>query len=179
MVAHLDGVRGTRAANDNASGVAVLGEVARALREEEGVLVAAVGAEEREETGSNLHLGSARLVRSLSREARRRIRLALSLDMVGVGTRLNVRGLELRPNRSARLVLSRARAAEVRARYLRDSGLSDHAELTRAGFPAALVTWRWDGCWHLSCDRAWRLKPRKLGVVGRLATRAARAVLDG
>jgi aminopeptidase YwaD len=178
VVAHLDGVSGTVAANDNASGVAVMLEVARALAGTEGLLVAAVGAEEREETGSRLHLGSARLVRGLSRATRRSVRLALSLDMVGVGTTLNVRGLERRPNRSARLTLGRARALGLRASYLRDEGVSDHAELTRAGIPAALFTWRWDTCWHTACDRPRRVRARKLGRVGRTTVAAARAVLS-
>ncbi|MGI9657333.1 MAG: M28 family peptidase, partial [Gaiellaceae bacterium] len=38
VVAHLDGVSGTDAANDNASGVAVMVELARALRGERGLL---------------------------------------------------------------------------------------------------------------------------------------------
>ena len=178
IVAHLDGVRGTVAANDNASGVAVMLEVARALEGTEGVLVAAVGAEERHETGSRLHLGSARLVRGLSRATRRSIRLALSLDMVGVGSTLNVRGLERRPNRSARLTLARARALGIRASYLRDEGVSDHAEFTRSGIPAALFTWRWDTCWHAPCDRPKRVSARKLRKVGRITVAAARAVFS-
>jgi hypothetical protein len=177
VVAHLDGVSGTVAANDNASGVAVMLEVARALRGTDGLLLAAVGAEERHETGSPIHLGSARLVRGLTRADRRTIRLALSLDMVGVGTTLNLRGLERRPNRSARLTLERARALGFRASYLRDAGVSDHAEFTRAGIPAALFTWRWDRCWHEPCDRPRRVKPWKLQPVGRTVVAAVRAVL--
>jgi aminopeptidase YwaD len=178
VVAHVDGVSGTVAANDNASGVAVLLEVARALKGADGVLVAALGAEERHETGSPLHLGSARLVRGLTRAERRSIRLALSVDMVGVGTTLNIRGLEARPNRSARLTLARARALGFRASYLRDAGVSDHAELTRAGIPAALLTWRWDRCWHAPCDRPRRVKPWKLQPAGRTVVAAVRAVLS-
>ena len=178
VVAHLDGVRRTRAANDNASGVAVILEVARALRAEPGLLVAAVGAEERQETGSRLHLGSARLVRSLSRAERRAIRVAISLDMVGVGTRLYVGGVEVRPNRSARLALAHARRLGLRARYLGDSAISDHAELTRGGVPAAWVTWRWDECWHRPCDRPRRIRARKLERVGRVTVAAVRAALS-
>ena len=179
IVAHLDGVSGTVAANDNASGVAVMLEVARVLKGSQGVLVAALGAEERHETGSRLHLGSARLVRGLSRSERRSVRLALSLDMVGVGSTLNLRGLERRPNRSARLTLERARALGFRASYLRDAGVSDHAELTRAGVPAALFTWRWDRCWHEPCDRPRRVKAWKLQPVGRTVVAAVRAALSG
>ncbi|MFQ5425601.1 MAG: M28 family metallopeptidase, partial [Gaiellales bacterium] len=155
VVAHLDGVSGTVAANDNGSGVAVMLEVARALAGTPGVLFAAVGAEERVESGSPTHLGSAKLSRVLPERVRDGIRLALSLDMVGVGARLEVRGIEPRPNRSARLVLEVAASRGVRTRYAPDTGVSDHAELTRAGVPAAWIQYRFDAaCWHRPCDTA-------------------------
>lgn len=163
VVAHLDGVSEGPAANDNASGVAVMLELARVLRERDGILFAALGAEERVETGSRIHLGSARLARGFSAAGKRRIRLAVSLDMVGVGARLYVRGIEPRPNRSARL---------FRLPYLRDSGHSDHVELSRAGLPAAWLQWRDDACWHRACDRAERVDPAKLERVARLVLRA-------
>ena len=87
VLAHADGVRGTRAANDNASGVAVMLEVAAALQGRDGVVVAALGAEERIETRSRYHLGSAAFLRAQSPPERASIRFAVSLDMVGVGTR--------------------------------------------------------------------------------------------
>lgn len=177
VVAHMDGVAAGPAANDNGSGVAAMLEVAAALRGRDGVLLAALGAEERHQTGSHLHLGSARLVRSLARPSRRAIRLALSLDMVGVGSTLNVRGLERSPNRSSRLAIANGRAIGLAPRYLPDSGVSDHAELTRAGVPAALVTWRWDACWHERCDRAARVRVKKLMAAARLTVVAARRVL--
>lgn len=177
VVAHLDGVSAGPAANDNASGVAVLVELARALRDTPGVRLAALGAEERVETGSSLHLGSARLLASLSRAERRSIRLALSLDMVGYGPTLNVRGLEPRPNAAARLALARSRALRLGATYRQDSGQSDHAELSRAGIPAAWIQWRWDPCWHEACDTAARVKAWKLGAAARLALATVRAAL--
>jgi hypothetical protein len=171
VVAHLDGVGAGPAANDNASGVAVLLELARALQNEPGVVFAALGAEERVETGSDLHLGSHHLLRELTRSERKGIRLALSLDMVGFGPTLNVRGLEPAPNGSARLVLRHG------GRYRQDTGQSDHAELTRAGVPAAWIQWRWDPCWHEACDTADRVKPWKLGAAYRLALAAIRDAL--
>ena len=179
VVAHLDGVSEGPGANDNASGVAVLLEVARALRAERGLLLAALGAEERVETGSRIHLGSARLLRGLSAEGRRRIRLAVSLDMVGVGSRLQVRGLESAPNRSSRLVLGRARALGLAAAYLPDPGWSDHAELTRGGLPATWIQWREDRCWHSPCDRADRVDPARLAATAELTLAAVRAALGG
>ena len=160
LVAHIDSVRSGVGANDNASGVSVMLELARELRREQGVVVAGVGAEERAETGSRIHLGSERLARSFSPRAKRGIRLALVLDMVGVGRRLHVRGIEPRPNASARAVLARSR----RVTYLRDAGLSDHAELTRAGIPAAWIQWRDDGCWHAACDRPARVRRDRLAA---------------
>jgi Peptidase family M28 len=179
VVAHLDGVRAGPAANDNASGVAAMLEVARALRGRSGVLVAALGAEERVETGSSLHLGSVRLLRGISRAGRRRIRAALSLDMVGVGRTLTVRGLESLPNRSARLALARSRALGLGATYRQDTGQSDHAELTRGGLPAAWIQWRWDPCWHSPCDVAERVERRRLAAAIRLASATAEAALAG
>ncbi len=163
VTAHLDGVSEGPAANDNASGVAVMLELARALRGTDGVLFAALGAEERVETGSSLHLGAKRLARGFSKAGKQRIRLAVNLDMVGVGTRLVVRGIEPSPNRSAR---------RFRLTYLRDPGHSDHAELTRAGLPAAWLQWREDACWHSACDRPERVDPRKLEATARHVLRA-------
>jgi hypothetical protein len=80
VVAHLDGVSAGPAANDNGSGIGALLEVARLLGDRPGVLYAALGAEERVMTGSKLHLGSARLLRSLGPADRRSVRLVLSLD---------------------------------------------------------------------------------------------------
>jgi Peptidase family M28 len=173
VVAHLDGVPEGPAANDNGSGVAAMLEVARGLRGRP-VLVAALGAEERAWTASKVHLGSARLMRGISTAGRRRIRVALSLDMVGVGWSFEVRGLEPAPNRSARLALATGRSLGQPVVYHRDNGLSDHAEMTRGGLPAAWIQWRWDPCWHTPCDRADRLVPAKLATASRLALAAVR-----
>ncbi|HXV34426.1 MAG TPA: M28 family peptidase [Gaiellaceae bacterium] len=173
IVAHMDGMPGTRAANDNASGVGVTLMLARYLADESGVLVAALGAEERRHTGAGWHLGSRKLTASLTPAQKRGVRLALSIDMVGVGSTLNIRGLESSPNRSARLLLAAARRLGIRATYLQDTGQSDHDDLTRGGVPAAWIEWRWDPCWHQPCDRLHRLQPLKLRAAGRVVRNAA------
>ena len=178
IVGHMDGVHNTEAANDNASGVAGVVEIARVLKDMPGLLVAAVGSEERVVTGSPYHLGSRKLIRSMTAAELDGIRLVVSLDMIAVGTVLNVRGLEANPNRSARKLIAAAEQLGYRVRYLRDTGVSDHAEFTRAGVPATLLTWRWDSCWHQPCDRLYRLEPKKLKKAARLTMVAARAVLD-
>jgi hypothetical protein len=177
IVAHMDSVLGTSAANDNASGVGVLLTAARHLAGRGGVLVAALGAEERMYTGSSWHLGSRRLTKWFTPAQKAAVRLALSVDMVGVGPTLNIRGLEPSPNRSARRLLNAARARGYTASYLRDTGQSDHDDLTRTGVPAAWIEWRWDPCWHQPCDRISRLNPRKLGTAARVVLGAARSVV--
>jgi hypothetical protein len=177
IVAHIDGVWGTDAANDNGSGVGLMLELARQMSGRDGLLVAGLAAEERMVTGSSWHLGSRRLTRSLSSAQKERVRLALSIDMVGVGSTLHVRGLEASPNRSARILLAAARRRGIRATYLRDTGQSDHDDLTRGGVPAAWVEWRWDPCWHQPCDQIERVRPWKLRRAGRMVASAARSVL--
>jgi Peptidase family M28 len=137
-----------------------------------------MGAEERMVTGSSWHLGSRRLTSSFTPAQKAGVRLALSIDMVGVGPTLNVRGLEGSPNRSARRLLNAARARSIRASYLRDTGQSDHDDLTRGGIPAAWIEWRWDTCWHRPCDRISRLQPVKLGAAVRVVNVAAHAVVQ-
>ena len=114
IVAHMDGMPGTRAANDNGSGVGVMLMLAQYLADEPGMLVAALGAEERRHTGAGWHLGSRRLTASLTPAQKQGVRLALSIDMVGFGSTLNIRGLERSPNRSARLLLAAARRLGIR-----------------------------------------------------------------
>lgn len=179
IVAHMDGMPGTTAANDNGSGVGVVLMLAQYLKDKRGVLVAALGAEERRHTGAGWHLGSRALTASLSEAQKEGVRLALSVDMVGVGWTLNVRGLEASPNRSARKLLRAAdRLDKVSASYLRDTGQSDHDDLTRGGVPAAWIEWRWDECWHQPCDRISRVRPWKLRQAGRVIREAALRVLD-
>ena len=178
IVAHMDGMPWTRAANDNASGVGVTVMLAQYLADEPGVLVAALGAEERRHTGAGWHLGSRRLTRSLTYAQKQGVRLALSIDMVGVGSTLNIRGLESSPNRSARLLLAAARRLGIPASYLQDTGQSDHDDLTRGGVPAAWIEWRWDPCWHMACDRLHRLKSYRLRAAGRVVRNAAFNVVN-
>jgi Peptidase family M28 len=177
IVAHMDGVPGTNAANDNGSGVGLMLMLAQYLADKNGVLVAAVGAEERRYTGAGFHLGSRRLARSLSPAQRQGVRLAVSVDMVAVGDTLNVRGLESSPNRSARLLLAAARRLGITASYRQDTGQSDHDEFVKVGVPAAWVEWRWDQCWHSPCDQIHRLKPYRLRAAGRVVRNAANHVV--
>jgi hypothetical protein len=174
VVAHTDSVPDGPGANDNASGVGILVALAgrlEALEPRCDVWLVATGAEERPYTGQPDHLGASTLVRVVPR---RRLRYALSLDMVGRGTRFQLRSPRARPRRGVeREVLRAARRRGTRVRWLRDSGQgnSDHRELELAGLPGmAMQVWNAeDACYHRACDGHRRLERRAFARVQAIA----------
>jgi hypothetical protein len=171
VMAHTDSVPGAPGAIDNASGVGVIVALAgrlRAIRPYCDVWLVATGAEERPYTGQADHLGARRLVKHLRSERRaRRLRYALSLDMVGLGGRFQLRSPRGAPRRSVeRQVLAAGRRRSVRLRWLPDSGTgnSDHREFEMDGLPG-LAMQVWGGtepCYHSACDGWRRLERRSL-----------------
>jgi hypothetical protein len=174
VMAHTDSVPDGPGANDNASGVGIL--VALAARLDElappcDVWLVATGAEERPYTDTPDHLGASALVRVVPR---RRLRYALSLDMVGRGTRFQLRSPRSRPRRGIeREVLRSARRRGIRVRWLRDSGQgnSDHREFELADLPGmAMQVWdAADACYHRACDTHRRLRRGALARVQGIA----------
>lgn len=179
VMAHTDSTPNAPGANDNASGVGVLAELAprlRRLKPSCDVWLVATGAEERVYTRSPDHLGAL----ALARRARgRRLRWALSLDEVGRGPDFWLRSPAPRVRRRVEgEMLTAARRARARVRWVRDegSGNSDHREFQIAGLPAAKlgVGARGEPCRHSPCDRAGRLQPRTLRRVRMVVERALR-----
>jgi aminopeptidase YwaD len=174
VMAHIDSVPDGPGANDNASGVGILVALAARLDALEppcDVWLVATGAEERPYTGAADHLGARALVRVVPR---RRLRYALSLDMVGRGRRFQLRSPRARPRRGVeREVLRAARRRGVTVRWLRDSGTgnSDHREFELAGLPGvAMQVWRAeDACYHRACDGHRRLQRGALARVQGIA----------
>jgi hypothetical protein len=183
VMAHTDSVAAGPGANDNASGVGVL--VAMAPRLETirpfcDVWLVATGAEERPYTGQADHLGARRLVKHVRRErSARRLRYALSLDMVGRGGRFQVSSPNSGPRRRVEgQVLAAGRRKDVTLRWDPDSGTgnSDHREFELAGLPG-LVIHHWYGlepCWHSACDTWRRLQRRSLRRVQRITEEVLR-----
>ncbi|GAB3760277.1 hypothetical protein GCM10028864_48490 [Microlunatus parietis] len=139
--AHLDTVARAPGAEDNASGIAVLLELARLAGLEPPdvpVRFVAFGAEEPRGDGDALHhFGSQQLVADLSAAERRAIRGMVSLDRVGVPAervpvcRAGDRGADLQDQ-----LLAAARSAKIRTRACEDRA-SDHWSYQKAGIPAA------------------------------------------
>jgi Zn-dependent M28 family amino/carboxypeptidase len=174
-MAHTDSVPPAPGADDNASGVGALVALARALTSEPepacDVWLVATGAEERPYTGTRDHLGASALVRRLRRTGRLDdVRLALSLDEVGRGSRFALHSTASAPREDVEQRLLDAGGGSVR--WVRDpagEGNSDHRELARAGAPAAKLGVVDEPCRHTACDTPDRLQrgtfTRVLGIV--------------
>jgi aminopeptidase YwaD len=143
-MAHADTVPPAPGADDNASGVGTIVALAPALAAGPApkcdTWLVATGSEERPYTKQPDHLGAAALVRRLRRTHRLAdVRLALSLDEVGRGTRFELRSPVATPRANVEnRILRAAQRAHVNVTWLRDSatGNSDHREFALAGAPA-------------------------------------------
>lgn len=163
-MAHADSVPPAPGADDNASGVGTLVALATATKSEPApacdLWLVATGAEERPYTGTPDHLGASALVRRLQRTDRlEEVRLALSIDEVGRGSRFALHSTATKPRKAVeQRILD---AGEDRVRWVRDprgEGNSDHRELARAGAPAAKLGVVDEPCRHTACDTADRLQ---------------------
>lgn len=167
--AHMDTVRGSPGANDNASGVAVLLEAARALAgtEEAGLLrFVAFGSEEYASSGVH-HVGSTVFVRRLGSEGRRRLAGMVSVDMVADGRPLIAGTAGIGPPLLARILVRTIRRAGIRVDYRVTCDCSDNGPFERAGIPASFVWSGPDRQYHSSADTVANLRPRDLVRSGR------------
>jgi Zn-dependent M28 family amino/carboxypeptidase len=163
-MAHADSVPPSPGAHDNASGVGTLVALARSLATEPtpacDVWLVATGAEERPYTRTPDHLGASALVKRLQRTNRLKdVRLALSLDEVGRGSRFDLHSTAPSPREDVEQRI--IDAGNGRVKYVRDpagEGNSDHRELARAGAPAAKLGVPSEPCRHTACDTPDRLQ---------------------
>ncbi|CAA9490318.1 MAG: hypothetical protein AVDCRST_MAG30-1327 [uncultured Solirubrobacteraceae bacterium] len=181
LMAHADTMPRTPGAQDNASGLGVLVALAPRLARIEprcDVWLVATGAEERNYTGRPDHLGATALVRRVAALGRRGdLRLALSLDEVGRGSRMRLRSPVPRQRRSVeREVIGAARGTGLAVRWQRDAGEgnSDHREFELAGLPAAKLGVPDNPCRHEPCDTAGKLTASTFPKVRRLLERLLR-----
>jgi Zn-dependent M28 family amino/carboxypeptidase len=163
--AHLDTVPQSPGAEDNASGVAVLVEVARLAREGGTrlpvVFVAFAAEEPRGPTDDEHHFGSQEYVRrSAGAEADAR-RGMVSLDRVGAPGRVPVCTGGLSPRRVQRELLAAAARVDVPAR-LCENRTSDHWPFEKAGGTVARIGGNPSPGYHSVRDRPPLVSRRQL-----------------
>jgi hypothetical protein len=170
--AHLDTVAVAPGAEDNASGVAVLLEVARLAAAPAAtrlpVVLVAFGAEEPRGPGDGLHhFGSRHHVAALSRARRAALTAMVSLDRVGVGTVVPVCTGPLSPPRVQRSLLRTAARIDVPAQAC-DNTASDHWSFEKAGVAVARLGSTSYAAYHSPDDVPSVVDRRQLGRTGRL-----------
>ena len=169
---HFDSVANGPGANDNASGTAVVIEIARALAadgEFGDVCFVLFGAEE---IGL---LGSAHYVDSLTDLERLTMRAMLNFDMLGVGNELPIGGsgsvVEVVEEEAQALGLS------VSISSLPAELGSDHASFIAADIPAVIINCFCDANYHTSQDLPIFVEPRRLADAGELGIATIESLL--
>jgi aminopeptidase YwaD len=164
---HLDSVPGSPGANDNASGSAVVLELARTLAQRDPsqrpqtLRFVLFGAEELGLFGSRYY------VDSLPEVDRRAIVAMINLDMVGVGDAWRFGGSDDLVQRA----LGATTDLGERALPLRGplSSASDHASFIDRGVPALFIHRVDDPNYHTGGDRPGLIDPKALGSAGTIA----------
>lgn len=166
---HMDTVAGSPGANDNASGVAVVLEIARlvaATPKADLVRFVAFGSEEYGADGRH-HVGSQVFVNRLRAEGRRRLAGMISVDMVADGQPLIVATAGIGPPKIADSFAAIARARDIGVDRQTTCDCSDNGPFERAGITAALL---WSGSepnYHDDSDKVKNMKPSDLVRTGR------------
>ena len=173
--AHMDSKKPSPGANDNASGCAALLEIARNVAGRDhyvSVEFVFFGAEEAvDKNPDHHHYGSRRYVKSMSAAQRKAVSGMISLDMIGVGSKLVTRTMGIGPKSLSNLLAARAKSSGFTLSYLRDPskiGYSDHEPFERIGIPVSWLEWRNDPNYHTTRDTANRVSAAKVARAGQL-----------
>lgn len=171
--AHMDTVAGAPGANDNASGVAILIDIARALagrRHVRNVRLVAFGSEEYGSNGVH-HVGSDVFVKRLGEKGRRRLAGMVSVDMVADGQPLIIGTADIGHPAVARTLYRRLKRAGFNVVYRTTCDCSDNGPFEIAGIPGAFM---WSGTepnYHDPSDTVANMSRRDLRRSGRAVRR--------
>ena len=168
--AHLDTVPQSPGAEDNASGITTMIELARMARQQPAALpvrFVAFGAEEaRGGSGTRYAFGSRHFVASLSAAERRAVRGMVALDRVGVrSTTVPVCSGGRGTARLATAIRAASRAAGVATNGCTNRA-SDHVSFEAAGIPAVRMGSVPYAAYHSARDVPSVVDPRQLERVG-------------
>jgi hypothetical protein len=164
---------GSPGANDNASGVGVVLELARVFHERDNLptlVFAAFGSEEESEEydKDDLEYGSAYMAGHLEALDGEVIGM-INLDMVGVGTNAFIYSTLEDPEGLSDLFLDFAEDLGARVGYLHDPGdWSDNESFEEAGVSSFTLEWQLDACYHTPRDAFDRIEKTLIGESGEL-----------
>jgi Zn-dependent M28 family amino/carboxypeptidase len=165
---------GSPGANDNASGAAVVLELARCFAEHppgDGLTIRFVffGGEERLVENSDLHhFGSRYYVNTLPQYEKDRMTGAIIVDMVGVGSQLYARTMGVGPMDLCNRMMAYAQGAGTSLPYLVSGSYSDHEPFENAGLPAVWLEYKDDPWYHTPGDSYDKINPAYIENTGRL-----------
>lgn len=171
--AHLDSKRPSPGANDNASGVAAVLEIARVLATagvtpEHTLLFVGFGAEEMiDRNRDHHHFGSRYMARTRPRPA-----AMISLDMVGAGTQLHIDSYGKAPTRLRDAIAKEARTEGITPAVGTSRPISDHEAFADAQTPVAYLHWEADPTYHTKRDTAAHVQPKLMAAAARCVMRA-------
>lgn len=177
--AHLDTVAVAPGAEDNASGVAVVMELARTLgRTDLPVVLVLFGGEEPRGPGDLHHFGSRHYVARLTARERSDLVGMVSLDRVGVPGPVPLASVD-ESGTGVRDRLARTAHRLGIATVLETNTGSDHESFADAGLPAARVGGTSYAAYHSAADLPVVVDRAQLARVGRLLTAWVTAELRG
>lgn len=168
---HMDSVARSPGANDNASGTAIVLEMARLLKDHDKAKLFKFVAFGSEEYGTNgrHHIGSEVFVKRMGATGRERSPGMISVDMVADGRPLIVGNSGIAGDVVADELLRQVKDANIRVRFATSCDCSDNGPFERAGIPASYM---WSGDepnYHSPSDSVWNIKPKDLHRSGRAA----------
>jgi aminopeptidase YwaD len=172
--AHYDTMAAGPGANNNASGVGIMLELARALAREQraDLRFVAFGAKEVGLVGSKAY------VENLSPTERNRIVAMINLDMVGVGTVLALHGTEDLVAR-AMTIANGLNAGRVTRLTGARTTAGDHVSFMEAGIPTLFLHRPDDPNYQSGQDRAQFVKMDALESAGTVSLRLIEQLIDG
>ena len=166
---HVDTVRSSPGANDNASGIAVLLENARLFagtRQARWLRFVGFGSEEYGSNGLH-HVGSSVYVKRLNARQIRRLPGMVSVDMVADGWPLITGTAGIGPPRVARTLYRILDKTKIAVDYQTTCDCSDNGPFERAGIPAAFVWSGFEPNYHDDSDRVRNMRRKHLRRSGR------------
>ena len=174
---HMDSVPTSPGANDNASGVSVLLEIARLVRGTvQGQLLKfiAFGSEEFGSDGTH-HVGSQVYVDRLGSRGKKRLAGMISIDMIADGRPLIVGSFGIGPRILGRILYRRLEKTNIAVSYQTLCDCSDNGPFEHAGLPGAFMYSGKDSNYHDDSDTVPNMEPADLERTGK----AVRAFVEG